>query len=290
MTKGLLADYRSKFIQHMTGAANNVVQACKVLAEAKGKLAKDDFGKLIEDLNLSSRDAEKYVRIGNDKRFDAIEVKNTLPYAWTVLDRISSLDDNQFKEAVKSGLIKPTTTRAEIDAFKNGDIAPVEKEEADPNSVKVATIWVDKSKVDHTQVEMITKMLGEKLLEIQEKLSVQPLKLTDHGLTEKLKPNAKKVEKEEKTQRKQEQKALSILAKAIKKKARRTAQLANLKVHQMDFDLVDAQKCIADYETVQTAIVRLKMDVNLDEFIKNPKLAEDYYKKMVANEKKGLPV
>ena len=147
MAKSLLVDYRSKFIQHMTGAMNNVVQACKVLAEAKGKLAKGDFGKLINDLNLSPRDAEKYVRIGNDKRFDAIEVKDNLPYAWTVLDRISSLDDDQFKEAVKSGLINPTTTRAEIDAFKSGEVAPMgEDEQSDPNSVKVATIWVDKSK------------------------------------------------------------------------------------------------------------------------------------------------
>ncbi len=258
----------------------------------KGKLEEVDFSKLITDLNLSTRDAEKYVRIGNDKRFDAIEVKDNLPYAWTVLDRISSLDDNQFKEAVKSGLINPTATRIQIDAFKRGEVAPVEKddEKSDPNSVKVATIWVDKSKVDHTLVEKITKMLGEKLLEIQKELSVEKLKLTDDGLTKKLKPNPKKLEREQKKQQKNEQKVLGILAKAIKKKARLTAKLANLKVHEMDFNFSDAYQCSPDYETVESAIVSLKMGINLDEFIKNPKLADDYFKKMVSNEKQGLPV
>jgi hypothetical protein len=98
------------------------------------------------------------------------------------------------------------------------------------------------------------------------------------------------LEREQKKQRKNEQKVLSILAKAIKKKARLAARQMETSVHETDLGLSDALKCMADYETVEAAIVSLKMNINLDDFIKNPKLAEDYYKKMVANEKHGLPV
>jgi hypothetical protein len=85
MAKSLVASYRSRFIQHMTEGMNNVVQACKVLAEAKKDLSDVEFSKLIAGLNLSRRDAEKHVRIGSDKRFDAIELKDNLPYAQSLV-------------------------------------------------------------------------------------------------------------------------------------------------------------------------------------------------------------
>lgn len=294
MAKSVLADYRSKFIQHMTAGMNNVVQACKVLAEAKQNLDEKEFQKLCGELKLSKRESEKLVRIGTDKRVDMPEVKDRLPYAFTTIDRILSLDNDQFIEAVKNNVIHPSATRDEIDNFKkyglSGTPHTVVDETRNPNEVRVATIWLDKTNLDDKKAEEIMKLLQVKLAEIEKAVSVQPMKLTPHGLVEKLKPSDKKLEKEAKTLQKNQEKVLRILVKAIKKKARLEAKSSFTSITQVDVDLSEAINCQPDYESVQAAVVRVKFDINLDEFIKNPSLAEEFYNGLIEKEKKGLPL
>jgi gas vesicle protein len=218
------------------------------------------------------------------------QVQQKLPNTWTVLDRISSLEDDQFQKALKQGVINPLATRASIDAFKKaefGEQAP-EKTDQPDNAYRIASIWLDKSKASAEVVEQITKRLADKLKKLESEISAGELLLTDHGVAERLKPSQKQVEKETARRKRNEEKALRILAKAVKKVARLHKE--NTKVHQLDFDLKEAINCQPDYETVQAAISRVQLKVNLDECIENPELAEEFYKKMVEREKKGLPV
>jgi len=290
MAKGLLVDYRSKFMRHMSDACMSVVKACQVLAEANKNLSADDFKKLCSELKIEKRDSERLVRIGNDQRLKAEQVQEQLPNTWTVLDRISSLEDDQFAKALKQGVINPLATRASIDAFKKaalGEQAP-EKSDQPDNAYRIATIWLDKSKATTEVVEQITKRLGEKLKELENEISAGELVLTDHGVADKLKPSQKQLEREAARRKRNEEKALKILTKAVKKAAR--LQKQNTKVHQFEVDLSDAINCKPDYETVQAAITTVKLKVNLDECIENPEIAEELYNRMIEREKKGLPV
>lgn len=290
MAKSLMVDYRSKFMRHMSDACMSVVKACQVLAEAQKNLGADEFKKLCGDLKLEKRDAERLVRIGNDQRLKLDHIQERLPNTWTVLDRISSLEDPQFEKAVKEGVIHPLTTRAEIDAFKKSETGVSQEDEKNTpdNAYRIATIWFDKSKASAEVVEQLTKGLSEKLRELEREVAAGELVLTDHGVAEKLKPSQKQIEKEALKRRRNEEKALKILTKAVKKAARLHKQ--NTKVHQIDVDLTEAINCQPDYESVQAAISRVQLKVNLDECINNPEIAEDLYKKMVEREKKGLPV
>ncbi len=290
MAKGLLVDYRSKFMRHMSDACMSVVKACQVLAEANKDLSADDFKKLCSELKIEKRDSERLVRIGNDQRLKAEQVQERLPNTWTVLDRISSLEDDQFAKALKQGVINPLATRASIDAFKKAEVGEQVSEKLDhpDNAYRIATIWLDKSKASAEVVEQITKRLADKLKELENEVSAGELVLTDHGVAEKLKPSQKQVEKETARRNRNQEKALKILTKAVKKAARLHKQ--NTKVHQVDVDLNEAINCQPDYETVQAAISRVQLKVNLDECIENPELAEEFYNKMVEREKKGLPV
>jgi|GEM_PF-3193982 len=290
MTKSVMVDYRSKFMRHMSDACMSVVKACQVLAEANKNLSVDDFKKLCSELKIEKRDSERLVRIGNDQRLKEEQIQQRLPNTWTVLDRISSLEDEQFEKALKQGVINPLATRASIDAFKKaatGEQVP-EKTDQPDNAYRIATIWLDKSKATTEVVEKITKRLADKLKELENEISAGELVLTDHGVAEKLKPNQKQIEKATAKRKRNEEKALRILTKAVKKAAR--LQKQNTSVHHFDVDLKEAINCLPDYETVQAAISTVHLKVNLDECIENPEIAEEFYKKMVEREKKGLPV
>jgi len=207
-----------------------------------------------------------------------------------VLDRISSLEDNQFEKALKQGVVNPLATRSSIDAFKKAELGEhlPEKSDQPENAYRIATIWLDKSKASVEIVEQLTKRLSEKLKELEDEVSAGELVLTDHGVAERLKPSQKQIEREANKMKRNEEKVLRIMSKAIRKIAR--LEKENTKIHQTNLDLSDALNCKADYETIEAALITVKVKVDLDEFIKNPDLAEEFYDKMIEREKKGLPV
>ncbi len=113
-----------------------IIETCSLLTSAKDQLTAHEFKDLINNLPFSTRTAERFIAIGNDKRITTHV--SLLPPSWGTIYEITRLSNPQFKKAIKDGVISPSVQRKEIIELLN----PEKRQSQIPNSMfKAVTIY-----------------------------------------------------------------------------------------------------------------------------------------------------
>lgn len=92
-----------------------IIQTGQLLNSAKAALPHGEFVAMITaDLPFGPRTAQRLMAIAGDERLADLTRASLLPPSWTTLYELTKLDDDQFREALDNGLIRPDLERSEI--------------------------------------------------------------------------------------------------------------------------------------------------------------------------------
>lgn len=160
--------YVERFHCFANKSAENVLQMCKVVSDAKAKLLDAQFIQfcLAIDLNKDASAISKMKKIG-DRYNQLMPHKDKLPSAWTTLYRLADLSDDQFNAAVDNQRIHCNITAKDLNKIapskKSGKkaSAPVVIDHADPVRDGSANSFTLKS---------LEILKGDKFAELKEKL------------------------------------------------------------------------------------------------------------------------
>jgi hypothetical protein len=103
---------------HLTQAAASMIAAGKELAAAKAELPHGQFGPLLDELGLSARMAQRFMRVAAHPVLGNATRVTHLPAAIGTLDELTRWDPAELAEAIDSGEITTTTTRAEAQSTR----------------------------------------------------------------------------------------------------------------------------------------------------------------------------
>jgi hypothetical protein len=113
---GDVSSYASRIKHSLGKSIEAILETAEIVAEARAHLDHPRFGKLAEELGTSRGTLSKFVTIHSQRdRFDAC--RDTLPSAWTVMYRLSKLDDEQFGSLAASGQLQPGLSEKGVSRF-----------------------------------------------------------------------------------------------------------------------------------------------------------------------------
>ena len=153
------------------------------LKSANSNLDKKNYAKLLKEVRIVPRTAERFMKIATDERINAIN-RNLLPVSWTTTHYLSSLDNEQF-EKVKPN-IAPLNTKRFYDDILEIDNPVTETWNA--FDIKVC------KKVSDTDYNNIQKGITKLLTNLEEKYPISYVE--NESISDKIftrdNPNGKK--------------------------------------------------------------------------------------------------
>lgn len=110
--------YASKFTIASNKCAENVLEMCKIVYEAKSDLGSGEFEFFCQQISLKSAGSaiSKMKTIG-EAYSKLAAYKNELPGAWTTLYLISRMTPEDFKRAHEEKVINPMTTAKQLKSY-----------------------------------------------------------------------------------------------------------------------------------------------------------------------------
>ena len=99
-----------------------IIETGRRIAEAKDALEHGEFEKMVEsELPFGPRAARMLMAVGIDHRLLNRNHGSDLPSNWRTLYEITRLDDDQFNDALESGVIRPDVKRSAIVQLRRPD-------------------------------------------------------------------------------------------------------------------------------------------------------------------------
>ena len=98
---------------HLEQAVESIIAAGRELTAAKEALPHGQFGPLLDELGISPRTAQRFMRVAAHPVLSNTSRVSYLPPAIGTLEELSRWDDDELTAAIDSGEIHPGTTRAE---------------------------------------------------------------------------------------------------------------------------------------------------------------------------------
>lgn len=113
-------DYPKAIAARWHGAAKAILEAGRLLIEAKGALEHGRFRKMIEgQLPFGARTAERLMKIAADPRLSKATHASLLPPSWTTLYELSQVPEDLFAKALADGRINPEMGRSDAQGLLN---------------------------------------------------------------------------------------------------------------------------------------------------------------------------
>lgn len=113
----LVQTYVQKISDSWRESVEKILQTSKLLVESEERLSDIEFLELIEKLPISQSTISKLLMIGKN---NVLPTKTKyLPPHWTTIYEISQMDRNEINVGIKEGFISPSSTKKEIDKFRN---------------------------------------------------------------------------------------------------------------------------------------------------------------------------
>jgi hypothetical protein len=125
-----LTPWVEKIKPHLERSVEHIVAAGRELIEAKAALEHGRFGPLLHELGLSAEMARRFMRVAQHPALANRSRVTGLPSAIGTLDVLVRLDPDELDEAIESGDVTPTTTRAEAETV-------VQERTTEPEQVEV---------------------------------------------------------------------------------------------------------------------------------------------------------
>jgi hypothetical protein len=109
--------YVARITERWRASVEMIIDAGRILIEAKAQLAHGEFGAMCEtSLPFTQRVAQALMAIARDHRLQKYSAK--LPPSWGTLYEMTKLSDDDFVKAEVQGLIRPDVPRWMIEGFQ----------------------------------------------------------------------------------------------------------------------------------------------------------------------------
>ena len=103
-SKKSVRNYRDKIDKQLKLVKRSMVDIGRILNEAENNLSKKDYRELETGTELGKRSIQKLKKIAADMRIE--KHKDELPGSWGTLYEITKLNDKEFNESLKQGVIR----------------------------------------------------------------------------------------------------------------------------------------------------------------------------------------
>jgi len=133
-------DYAKAINTSWQKTTDSVLETARLCAEAEKKLRSAERTKLFNVLVFNKSTFSKLVKIGSQQHLREDNIKHRLPPNYTVVYEIAKLSADDVRLAISEGVISPSMTRSDFDAWVVGRKAG-EPEESEKDRV-IATIRV----------------------------------------------------------------------------------------------------------------------------------------------------
>lgn len=108
-------DYVLKIKTAWHNARDEIIKVGVILIRAKTELPHGEFTKMIEtELPFSINTAQRLMKISADTKITNTARAQHLPNSWTILHELTKLDDIQFHDGIKTGVIHPDMSRNDV--------------------------------------------------------------------------------------------------------------------------------------------------------------------------------
>jgi hypothetical protein len=102
-----------------TTTVEAILKLGRALTDAKGELEHGEFLAMIKtDLPFDASTAQRLMKIASDPRLQKPHTAQLLPASWGTLYELTKLPDAQFEQAVATGAIRPSMTRADVSTLR----------------------------------------------------------------------------------------------------------------------------------------------------------------------------
>ena len=156
-TTDTIAKFERDIAKNWNLAKNNILETCRVLAEAKATLSDSQFKDMKLPWRKEGQDRQtrqttnRLVAIGKDEKLQKFD--DLLPPSWGTLYELTKIKDDDFAKYVEEGKVSPSMTRADAVVLVKGE---PQKEKENPKAGKVVAFTVYASDDDQAQLLLET--------------------------------------------------------------------------------------------------------------------------------------
>ncbi len=161
--------YKVKIVTNWNKSKESIIEVGRLLADAKQKLSKDEWTELEDNLPFCKRTANRLISVGSDKRITSGTHTSQLPNSWATLYEISTMKDDEFDDAITTGVLNTKVQRKEISKFINErrgkvqpkvNLVPTEYSE----TLQFATVYINPDNLNSSDdMEKIQKSIQESI-------------------------------------------------------------------------------------------------------------------------------
>jgi hypothetical protein len=140
--------YKVQIVTNWNKSQECIIEVGRLLADAKKNLSKDEWKELENDLPFCKRTANRLMSVGNDMRITSGTHASKLPNSWATLYEISTMSEDEFDDAITTGVLTSKVQRKEVTKFlneKRGKVQPkVEVSPTEhPETLQFAIVYIN---------------------------------------------------------------------------------------------------------------------------------------------------
>ena len=113
-----IRDYAKAINASWQNTVDSIIETARLCAEASKALIPADKIRLLKKLTFSSATFSKLTKIGQHERLQQPTIKTLLPPNYSIIYSVSQLSTSELEDAIKDGIVVPTMSRADLDAWK----------------------------------------------------------------------------------------------------------------------------------------------------------------------------
>lgn len=172
-------DFKERFPEDWQRDAESILEAAKVLTDAKGELHKKRFKELAAALGLNEKTRQRLTKIGSRKQLYQKRIRPKLPNSYATIEKIAGLSASELDEAIQKNLINKDTSRADVERLlSSGD--KIEKQDWS-GTRPVITIRVDADVKDYDYVKKLMDSVKQTIDMLRENENMVSVHAQDHG-------------------------------------------------------------------------------------------------------------
>ena len=154
-----IQDYAKAINSSWHRTTDSVLETAKLCAEAEKKLPLDQKNKLFKDLDFNKTTFSKLAKIGSQPQLQTDAVRSLLPPNYSVVYEVAKLPESDLRVAIKEGVICPTMSRGDLDAWLERRMGKVPTPDSEHAKI-VATLQVP-SDYDPKKQALLEKALDK---------------------------------------------------------------------------------------------------------------------------------
>lgn len=209
--------YAAQISRDWAETAPGILTAAKVLVEAGKELTSDELQELRDSLGLANKVYTRLLKIGNDKRLYRDDVGDHLPFSYATIEELTRLNNKQFEEALKQGLIHDGMTRNDAIAIRTGKKKEKMRDRF-PKTRELLTIRIDDNVTDPAYIRSIRDAVAQTVEILKESEGKIGIHIDDKGLVDRAEAACDKDQSRELNQMRID--ALELAKKIIRKMVR----------------------------------------------------------------------